>query len=59
MKTLLLVLILVLAGPAAGQEKYPSRPVDFIVTWGTGGGAESCSASWAPSRSATTWPTCG
>ena len=41
MKTLLLVLILVLAGPAAGQEKYPSRPVDFIVTWGTGGGADA------------------
>ncbi len=41
MKTLLLVLLLVLAGPAAGQEKYPSRPVDFIVTWGTGGGADA------------------
>jgi tripartite-type tricarboxylate transporter receptor subunit TctC len=41
MKTLVLVLILVLAGPAAGQEKYPTRPVDFIVTWGTGGGADA------------------
>ena len=29
------------AGPAAAQEKYPSRPVDFIVTWGTGGGADA------------------
>ena len=28
--------------PAAGaQEKYPSRPIDFIVPWGTGGGADS------------------
>jgi tripartite-type tricarboxylate transporter receptor subunit TctC len=26
---------------AAAQEKYPSRPIDFIVTWGTGGGADS------------------
>jgi tripartite-type tricarboxylate transporter receptor subunit TctC len=40
-------LALVLAGmpggraPAAGQEKYPNRPIDFIVTWGTGGGADA------------------
>ncbi|MBI4560512.1 MAG: tripartite tricarboxylate transporter substrate binding protein [Candidatus Rokubacteria bacterium] len=27
--------------PASGQEKYPSRPIDFIVTWGTGGGADA------------------
>src|SRR3989337_759467 len=28
--------------PAAGaQEKYPSRPIDFIVTWGAGGGADA------------------
>ena len=28
--------------PAArAQEKYPSRPIDFIVPWGTGGGADS------------------
>ncbi|MBM4443436.1 MAG: tripartite tricarboxylate transporter substrate binding protein, partial [Candidatus Rokubacteria bacterium] len=24
-----------------GQEKYPSRPVDFVCTWGTGGGADA------------------
>jgi tripartite-type tricarboxylate transporter receptor subunit TctC len=30
---------LVPAGRA--QEKYPSRPIDFIVPWGTGGGADS------------------
>ncbi len=35
---------LALAGavPAGAQpEKYPSRPIDFIVTWGTGGGADA------------------
>lgn len=26
---------------ALAQEKYPSRPIDFIVTWGTGGGADA------------------
>lgn len=36
----LLVLPLV-AVPLAAQEKYPSRPIDFIVTWGTGGGADA------------------
>jgi tripartite-type tricarboxylate transporter receptor subunit TctC len=23
------------------QDKYPSRPIDFICTWGTGGGADA------------------
>jgi putative tricarboxylic transport membrane protein len=41
MMSLLLALLLMLAAPAAAQEKYPSRPVDFIVTWGTGGGADA------------------
>jgi len=27
--------------PLAAQEKYPNRPIDFIVTWGTGGGADA------------------
>ncbi|HXG04597.1 MAG TPA: tripartite tricarboxylate transporter substrate binding protein [Candidatus Binatia bacterium] len=38
-----LLLGLILTGPAgaAAQEKFPSRPVDFIVTWGTGGGADA------------------
>jgi tripartite-type tricarboxylate transporter receptor subunit TctC len=39
------VLIAVLAGLMAGaahaQEKYPDRPIDFIVPWGTGGGADA------------------
>lgn len=26
---------------AIAQERYPSRPIDFIVTWGTGGGADA------------------
>jgi tripartite-type tricarboxylate transporter receptor subunit TctC len=26
---------------AVAQEKYPSRPIDFICTWGTGGGADA------------------
>jgi tripartite-type tricarboxylate transporter receptor subunit TctC len=43
--TAVVALVLALAiplGPAftAAQEKYPSRPVDFIVPWGTGGGAD-------------------
>jgi tripartite-type tricarboxylate transporter receptor subunit TctC len=35
------VVVLLAAGPLAAQEKYPNRPIDFIVTWGTGGGADS------------------
>jgi tripartite-type tricarboxylate transporter receptor subunit TctC len=35
-----------LAGIGAGagaqaQERFPSRPIDFICTWGTGGGADA------------------
>ena len=42
----LMVLVIALvvvsaAGVAAAQEKFPSRPIDFIVTWGTGGGADA------------------
>jgi tripartite-type tricarboxylate transporter receptor subunit TctC len=28
------------AGTALAQEKYPSRPIEFIVPWGPGGGAD-------------------
>ena len=30
-----------LAAPVPAQEKYPSRPIDFVCTWGTGGGADA------------------
>ena len=40
MRSALAVLaLLISAATAAGQEKYPSRPIDFIVPFGTGGGA--------------------
>lgn len=29
--------------PAQAQEKYPSRPIDFIVAFGAGGGSDSMS----------------
>jgi tripartite-type tricarboxylate transporter receptor subunit TctC len=35
------VLALPSGAPPSAQEKYPSRPIDFIVPWGTGGGADS------------------
>jgi len=31
---------LIFAAGATAQEKYPSRPIDFICTWGVGGGAD-------------------
>ena len=36
----LTILLIILAIPAWGQEKYPDRPIDFICTWGVGGGAD-------------------
>lgn len=30
-----------LATVSLAQEKYPSRPIDFICPWGTGGGADA------------------
>lgn len=38
---LLLVLGSAAAAGVAAQEKFPGRPIDFIVTWGTGGGADA------------------
>jgi tripartite-type tricarboxylate transporter receptor subunit TctC len=35
------VVIALLTSIGMAQEKYPSRPIDFIVTWGTGGGADT------------------
>ncbi|MGD9785486.1 MAG: tripartite tricarboxylate transporter substrate binding protein [Hyphomicrobiaceae bacterium] len=34
------VLATALAMPASAQDKYPSRPIDVIVTFGPGGGAD-------------------
>jgi tripartite-type tricarboxylate transporter receptor subunit TctC len=36
----LTILLIALAVPAWTQEKYPDRPIDFICTWGVGGGAD-------------------
>ena len=36
----LALIALVAAAPALAQEKYPSRPVEIIVPWGPGGGAD-------------------
>ncbi len=32
--------LLTWCGSVLAQEKYPSRPIDFICTWGVGGGAD-------------------
>jgi len=32
--------ILIVSTPLWAQEKYPDRPIDFICTWGVGGGAD-------------------
>jgi len=34
------VLFLMLSIPVWAKEKYPDRPIDFICTWGVGGGAD-------------------
>lgn len=44
----LLALGLAAALPAAGQEKYPSRPIELIVPWGPGGGADQVARKLAP-----------
>ncbi len=42
LRVLLIALSVISAtGAAVAQEKYPSRPIDFIVPWGTGGGADA------------------
>ena len=43
MRSLALVLtaLVFFVGITNAQEKYPSRPIDFICTWGTGGGADA------------------
>ena len=39
---------MVLAAPVAAQEKYPSRPIELIVPWGPGGGADQVARKLAP-----------
>ncbi|HEV8503133.1 MAG TPA: tripartite tricarboxylate transporter substrate binding protein [Casimicrobiaceae bacterium] len=34
------VAMTILAGSVEAQDKYPSRPIEFIVPWGPGGGAD-------------------
>jgi len=35
-----LLLLALVALPVGAQDKYPSRPIDFIVPWGPGGGSD-------------------
>ena len=34
--------------PAFAQDKYPSRPIEFVVPWGPGGGADQLARKIAP-----------
>ena len=34
------LVFLTLVSPAWAKDKYPDRPIDFICTWGVGGGAD-------------------
>lgn len=40
MRMLITLLLVSISCAAAAQDKYPSRPIDFIVPWGPGGGAD-------------------
>jgi len=37
---ILAVVLVIGAGTAPAQDKYPARPIDFICTWGVGGGSD-------------------
>ena|SRR5688572_10308374 len=43
-----LLLALAATGPVVAQEKYPSRPIEFVVPWGPGGGADQLARKIAP-----------
>lgn len=49
---LLFTLLIAFAGPwaslAGAQEKFPNRPIDFVVPWGVGGGADQFARTAAP-----------
>lgn len=43
--------VMLLAGaisPATAQDRYPSRPIEFIVPWGPGGGADQLARKLGP-----------
>ena len=45
------VALVALAGtivPASAQDKYPSRPIELVVPWGPGGGADQLARKIAP-----------
>jgi len=42
------VLAFAAAAGAWAQERYPSRPIEFIVPWGPGGGADQLARKLAP-----------
>jgi tripartite-type tricarboxylate transporter receptor subunit TctC len=44
---LIALLFALVALPAFAQEKYPSRPIEFIVPWGPGGGSDQTARTLA------------
>ena len=42
------VLVALCVSPVAAQERYPTRPIEFIVPWGPGGGADQLARKIAP-----------
>jgi tripartite-type tricarboxylate transporter receptor subunit TctC len=43
-----LVALGTVCAPAIAQDRYPSRPIEFIVPWGPGGGADQLARKIAP-----------
>jgi len=43
-----LVAVLPALQPVFAQDKYPSRPIEFVVPWGPGGGADQLARKAAP-----------
>jgi len=42
------VLVALCVSSVAAQERYPTRPIEFIVPWGPGGGADQLARKIAP-----------